>query len=111
MLRHALLMGLLAATMVSMGCQAERPARFGGEQALLARGDGVQLFGPTPLPLGEEDMGYFAYAPPAREPLYMYDFSASYVRTRIWNVEDNARPNQSYYRRRVFSDEVRASYR
>ncbi len=79
--------------------------------ALAERGHAVQLFGPTALPRGEEDMGYFAYAEAEPESLLMYDRHAVFVRTWIWDVEDNRRPGRSYHRRRVFSEEIRSSLR
>ena len=52
------------------------------------------LFGPTPLPLGFEDRGYFATTIVAGEaPLLMLEpRTTSYVSTEIWDYENNSTP-------------------
>lgn len=104
----ALILGLVAAA--PAGCRQDR-AEIDFEQLALANGHGVHLFGPTALPMGEEDLGYFAYVMPSEPPLLMFDRESTYVRTRIWDIEDNRRPGRSYQRRRTFVEHVRASYR
>lgn len=76
-------------------------------------GHGVHLFGPTPLAVGQEDLGYFAYVPATEAPLLMLDhqYQETFVRTRIWDIEDNRHPGQSYYRRRTYAERIFASYR
>lgn len=104
-----MLLALLAAAALA-GCQADPAAcDLGGPRLVQAHGQ--FLFGPTPLPLGEEDLGYFAYVVPQDEPLMMFDRHSVYVRQRIWDVEDNRRPGHSYQRRRTYSDEIHFSYR
>lgn len=84
---------------VLAGCQAQqRTADLGGE--------GTHLFGATPLPLGQEDMGYFAYVPRTVTPLLMFDSRSAYVQSYTWEVEDNRRPDLSYYRRQTRSEET-----
>ena len=88
--RGGICLTLALAALLLAGCQAqERDAQVMRVNPELARGDGVHLFGPTPLPLGEEGHGYFAYAAPVREPLLMFDRSAVYVRSWTRDVEDN----------------------
>jgi hypothetical protein len=91
------------------GCQGGPPANQ--TQRLAAEGHPVHLFGPTPLPIGEEDMGYFARSVPQEEQQNMFDHHTVYVRQRTWEVEDNRRPHRSYHRRTTWAEDVRASYR
>ena len=85
------------------GCQTTRVADLGGHQE--------HLFGPLPLPVGQEDLGYFACMPVREQQLLMFDHAAAYVRTYTWDVEDNRRPGRSYQRRRTFSQEFYSYYR
>ncbi len=57
------------------------------------------LFGPNPLALGQEDRGYFATTLLAAEaPLLLFeDRRRSYVRTEIWDNENNFAPFSSQY--------------
>jgi len=97
------ILGLLVLLAVMGGCQTARVADLGGRQE--------HLFGPLPLPVGEEDLGYFAYVPHQEQQLLMFDHAAAYVRTYTWDVEDNRRPGRSYQRRRTFSQEFYSYYR
>jgi len=100
---------LLVAAVVVAGCQGGQAAK----QMARASGQGhaAHIFGPTALPAGGEDLGYFARLTPQEEPLMIWDYRAHFVRRRIWEVEDNRRPDRSYHRRRTWAEEVRASYR
>jgi len=98
-------LGLLVVLAVLSGCQSQtaRVADLGGRQE--------HLFGPLPLAVGEEDLGYFAYVPYREQQLLMFDHAAATVRTYTWDVEDNRRPGRSYQRRRTFSQEFYSYYR
>lgn len=93
------LMAVVLAVAALAGCQAQ-------QRVADLSGDGVHLFGATPLPLGHEDMGYFAYVPRTVTPLLMFDHQSAYVHSYTWDVEDNRRPGQSYRRRRTRSEET-----
>jgi hypothetical protein len=54
--------------------------------------------------LGQEADGYFANPPQAETPLAMFDHESVYIRTWIYEVEDNRRPDRSYHRRRTQVD-------
>jgi hypothetical protein len=82
-----------------------------GAAALSDAGHGVHLFGPTPLAVGHEHLGYFAYVEPVEPPLAMFDHHTVFVRTRSWDVENNRRSDLSYHRRRTFSEETRFGLR
>jgi hypothetical protein len=110
--RVAIGAALLVALAVVAGCTergAYTPEEF--QRLMLARGDGVQLFGPTPLPLGGEDQGYFASLRPVRGTETMFDYHEVQTQTWIWDVEDNRQPGQSYDRRGIYSRDFRTSYR
>jgi hypothetical protein len=50
------------------------------------------IFGPNPLALGQEDRGYFATTLLAGEAPLFADQRRSYVRTEIWDYENNSTP-------------------
>jgi hypothetical protein len=103
---------LLLVASLFAGCEAQGPSAIDDCQRLVREGgEGVHLFGPAPLPRGGEDLGYFAQLPPREETLALFDLHTMYVRTWIWDVENNRHPGQSYHRRMVFSEDIRASYR
>ena len=105
LLRGGVLVGLGLALCLSAGCQQQARVE--------PTGDGVHLFGPTPLALGHESQGYFAYVPATEPPLMMLDstYQSTFVRTRIWDIEDNRRPGRSYHRRRTYSEQIYSAYR
>jgi len=91
---------LALAVIAVAGCG--QPAQKSQSPALPAvanLGTSPTLFGPTPLALGQEDRGYFATtALAAEEPLLMLqDRRSSYVRTDIWDLEDDLQPNISHH--------------
>ena len=114
--RIVLIAALAVAGVVAGGCQTGQ-AR--GDQLMVAMApvpapvppSGAQLFGPTPLRRGQEDLGYFAYLPPQPEQVDLYNFQANILVKRTWDVEDSLRPGLSYTRTRTFSKEIRSSYR
>jgi len=106
MSRVVVSMALVLAACTLWGCQAAPQ-----QAASLYGGQGVHLFGPEPLALGLEDRGYFALAERPEAQISVFDFRSQYVRTLIWDVEDNRRPEQSSHRTRVWGDEVRLSFR
>ncbi len=100
---------LLLAVAMLAGCGERLSADQ--EQRLARQGHAVHLFGPTPLALGEEDMGFFARSA-AQEPVQsQFDYYATFVRERTWEVEDNRSPYHSYHRRITWAEDVRASRR
>ncbi|HOI53910.1 MAG TPA: hypothetical protein PLP01_01540 [Phycisphaerae bacterium] len=100
---------LLLAVAMLAGCGEQQSA--GQEQRLARQGHAVHLFGPTPLALGEEDMGYFACSGTQQPVQSQFDYHATFVRERTWEVEDNRSPYHSYHRRTTWAEDVRASYR
>ncbi|MBN2582941.1 MAG: hypothetical protein JXL80_07730 [Planctomycetes bacterium] len=110
MLRRGVVWAALVLAAAAMaGCQGGQSVRH--DERLAAQGHAVHLFGPTALPRGGEDLGYFARTAPQEEPQNMFDYHTVYVRQRTWEVEDNRRPYRSYHRRTTWAEDVRASYR
>jgi uncharacterized membrane protein len=79
-------------------CQSNQKTQYLPPQTAGSR-NGVVLFGPTPLALGCEDRGYFAPVLVAGEAplLLLSDQRRSYVRTEIWDNENNFAPFSSQY--------------
>ena len=71
-------LGLLVLLAVLGGCETARVADLRGHQE--------HLFGPLPLPVGEEDLGHFAYVQSHDQQLLMFDHAAAMVRTYTWDV-------------------------
>jgi hypothetical protein len=98
---------LLASAVLVVGCQSSQLDRNIARADLPIRGDGAQLFGAAPAPLGQEDLGYYAYVTPQEAPLLIWNEpSSSYVDRRVWDLEDNQAPNISHYRRWTYSDQI-----
>ena len=96
--RHTMLLAMVVALAVLAGCQSQ-------QRMADASGHGVYLFGPTALPVGQEDLGYFASAPQSEPPLAMFDHQSVYIRSRIYDVEDNRAPGLSHQRRETRSEQ------
>ena len=94
--RYTIVLALAVVLAALAGCQQQRIADTSGH--------GVYLFGPTPLPMGQEDLGYFAVPPQTEPALAMFDHESVYVRSWVWEVEDNRRPGISHHRRRTWTD-------
>ena len=109
--RGVVAVALLVAAVVVAGCHGGQAAKQVAWARSSGQGHAVHMFGPTALPVGGEDLGYFARVEPEEEPLMIWDYRANFVRHRIWEVEDNRRPDRSYHRRRTWAEEIRASHR
>ncbi|NIA20570.1 MAG: hypothetical protein GWP05_01080 [Anaerolineaceae bacterium] len=111
--RGRLTTALVIAALVVAGCQGGQVVREEEEAwpRIAVQGDSVQMFGPAALPTGGEDLGYFARVEAEEEPLMIWDYRAQFIRRRVWEVEDNWRPGQSYHREQTWSEETRTSYR
>lgn len=96
--KRAMLLAVALFLAALTGCQSD-------QRTADASGHGVYLFGPTALPMGEEDLGYFAYAPQSEPSLAMFDRQAVYIRSRIYSVEDNRAPGLSHQRRETRSEQ------
>lgn len=83
----------LALLVLSGCCQPNQKAQTFAPPAAVQKSSPA-LFGPNQLALGQEDRGYFATTTLAGEaPLLLFeDRRVSYVRTEIWDYENNSTP-------------------
>ena len=88
----------LALAVLGGCCQPAQQSQSLRAQAVASLGSSAMLFGPTPLALGLEDRGYFATTVVEEEPLLLFDERHGYVRTDIWDLEDDLQPNISHHR-------------
>ena len=95
-----MIVATLALALVTLAgcCQPAQKSQTFAPQTAAGLRTSAALFGPLPLALGLEDRGYFAMTlVAAEEPLLLFDERRSYVRTEIWDLQDDLRPNISHH--------------